>query len=1145
MQSSPIYWHLKRRREFLEFEFKKGRFKARSLRRDSAKTISIFGQLIRIIILRLLICIILVFALAAFDDHLGTWSPSWLHLSLDKEAQRDFFAALAVVSAAFLTLYFTAISVVVSTAYARTPGNIRSLIIKEEVGSAYFGCLAQFAGVVTVMLTFLAFGHPIGPLNTLLTSSLCLFSIFGFTFLGVRAFEYFDPTALVSLLNRRVFEEFQSVTPDGYQWTDQSFQRHHQGQAEELLRSYADLVTVASQKENLEGKGLVEVGRGLLRVLSIYAREKIRIPSSSFWFKRSYRHKNWLLTSHSELEIALVTGTIIQPDTVPDLLWFETDAARTLENIFHILGEQRDSAGTIALTTTLHDHLGRMSQHLAVPEALQIYRAVVPDLRAQSGNMAITANEAPSKAMDRLGIAELYSCALIQIVLGLSKQLEELNPETLETIIELTDWLQLETLYTHAILPRAVIEEMESLRDRFEFETRIEGRLITPKWLHKEMLALGFVRFLKNVSSELVEEFEVALGTETETQLAANNYVLVAQLVQRGLEACDKLSRQFFKFKKLHEGYAALNRSKEYEFPAIDWDALQGRIAVLHQRLVTTLAKSSHDLAKIPESEIWPDFFGHAYTVLGEECFNAMASGNEELFRVVFPHFFDLVLQANERLRQKFQNDAKRIALCTDPLADLMSVSGFAAVFSELDKKTFWGVVEQCWNSYFALYSDESKKQQFIKLLCFAVEPTLAITPRSVMRTRWQQMCGRVLRTRGVISDRAFSHYQRLSSNHPSRLIRVFTHSEYLLTDADDVFLHCTFSNAQNQLALKSRIKSIICKSLCNESPTMNASHLPRMSKRHSVQPIRRQRAIFYDLPSIAERAPQFYMHMFPEDVSLGIMPIGGRSSRPDFKVKISPANEGTEKIIMAGLNARQYQGSLADELYEFFRLLAAELCFAEKAIYEIVYLEEPETEKIIGFELAFVNQKQVIEVHGQPYQIVPAEVAKERHLPELIPLLREELIVFKPPRDFEQPLCDVRENLSELDRFQFPGIMLEAMEKKVPYDFRTHDRSRKLALVEAVKPIGWNARGAFNSCVLSYYWIHLMLRFERFKIQLRNAMLAELNDGLKRVGQKIGFESKITIDGLPTEADVDNAIANLSSGTMAFTDVMKPFEMR
>jgi len=288
-------------------------------------------------------------------------------------------------------------------------------------------------------------------------------------------------------------------------------------------------------------------------------------------------------------------------------------------------------------------------------------------------------------------------------------------------------------------------------------------------------------------------------------------------------------------------------------------------------------------------------------------------------------------------------------------------------------------------------------------------------------------------------------------------------------------------------------------------------------------------------------------MHMLPEDVSLGIMPIGGRSSRPDFKVTLCPADKSAKEIIAAGLNRRDYGygRSLADSLYEFFRLLAADLCAAEQAVFEIVYLEEPQTEKVIGFELAFISENQIVEKKGQLYQSVPPELARERNISQLIPLAREDLMIFKAPADFEKPLRDVRQNLGQLDEKRFPMMMLEATKTNTPYDFIAHQRSMKLALVEAVKPIGWNARGSFNDCVLSYYWIHMSLTFEKFKIQLREAMLTTLNGGLERIGEKIGFKAQIKIDGLPTLADVDTASNNLNSGAMPFTEVMKPFELR
>jgi hypothetical protein len=795
LQSFASYWRWKRSQGLLAFQFKKRRFKARSLLRESAESVSIFSQMMRVIFWRLIFSLVLVFVCAVLDHHLADlnpqWIPTWLHREVEKEAQRDFFTALGGISAAFLTLYFTALSVVVSTAYARAPGKIRSLIIREEVGSLYFGILAQFAGVVIVMLSSLAFGYHVGPLNTVLASALCLFSIFGFVFLGVRAFEYFDPAALVSLLNRRFWLEIQSVTPDGYQWLDQSFQAHHQRQAEELLGNYSDLVTVASQKENLHGKGLVDVGKGLLLALNFYAKEKVRIPSQSFWFKRAYRHKNWLLTSHNELEIALTTGTVIQPDSVPDLLWFETEAARILAETFHQLGERRDLSGTVALTTSLQNHLGGMGQCLAITEALLVFKAVVPTLRSQSGGENIVVTDDSSKAMNRLAISELYVLALINLLLGLSNELEKLGPDSLRNLLRSINWLKQETLYFDRILPRKVIQELESLRECFDFEMRIEGTVVSPEWLQIEMAALAFARFLDDLTKPLLNEFEITFGNEVETQLAAKNHVLVAQLVQRGLEASEKLSRSFVKLQKLHEEYATLNRSKEYEWPKIDWNVFQERITALRVRLITALAKSSNELADLPEQESWPDFFGHAYTVLGEECFTAMAAGKEDLFQIVFPTFFNLVLRANEKLRQKFLNDAQNVRLSVDPLLDLMAVSGFAAVFTELDSKSFWTATEKCWNGYLSLYRDNDQRRQIIELLCTITEPNwnMRITPRDIMRTRWQQMFGRVLHARGIFRERTFWDDRRSVVKHPSRLVRVFCRSEYLSTKPDDVFL--------------------------------------------------------------------------------------------------------------------------------------------------------------------------------------------------------------------------------------------------------------------------------------------------------------------------------------------------------------------
>jgi hypothetical protein len=471
-------------------------------------------------------------------------------------------------------------------------------------------------------------------------------------------------------------------------------------------------------------------------------------------------------------------------------MWLETNGARILRQIFDALSLREDSANMMALASSLQNEVGRMGEFLAVSEALQLFRAVAPTICSYAAHPGIRETADTTNMMDRLPIAELYAVALISLLLGFSRELERLNPISLAKIVKAANPLAIETLYTGVILPRKIIEEMEFVRDRLEFEFRIEGKIVTPLWFQTEMAALGYVRFLAEATSAILQEVENTFGNEIRRQLEAQNHALAAELVQRGLEACQKLASHFAKFKTLYGELLLLNRSREYEWPKIDWDGFERRIAVLRQQLVSALAESSTELAKLPTGESWPDFFGHAYTVLSEECFTAMADGNEELFCVVFPAFFKLALEGNERLRKRFLADVHNIQLSIEPLADLMALSGYAAVFSELDNKNFWESVEGCWNQFFAIFDDDGQKRHVIQLLCLAIEPTLRMTPRSVMRTRWKQMSESVFVARGLISERHLWHGPRDSeANHPSALVRIFTRGIHLFNDPCVVFL--------------------------------------------------------------------------------------------------------------------------------------------------------------------------------------------------------------------------------------------------------------------------------------------------------------------------------------------------------------------
>ena len=91
--------------------------------------------------------------------------------------------------------------------------------------------------------------------------------------------------------------------------------------------------------------------------------------------------------------------------------------------------------------------------------------------------------------------------------------------------------------------------------------------------------------------------------------------------------------------------------------------------------------------------------------------------------------------------------------------------------------------------------------------------------------------------------------------------------------------------------------------------------------------------------------------------------------------------------------------------------------------------------------------------------------------------------------------------------------------------------KTQELAVLAVTKRAGWNTRGTSSGKISGYYWFRRWLRFEKLKIELRTSLIECLNDGLRRVGTKLGFSNQILVSGLPTLADIASAENELQNG--------------
>ena len=71
-----------------------------------------------------------------------------------------------------------------------------------------------------------------------------------------------------------------------------------------------------------------------------------------------------------------------------------------------------------------------------------------------------------------------------------------------------------------------------------------------------------------------------------------------------------------------------------------------------------------------------------------------------------------------------------------------------------------------------------------------------------------------------------------------------------------------------------------------------------------------------------------------------------------------------------------------------------------DRAIYEIVFSRDDDVNRIVGFELVYINPTGLKFKRNQVSQRVPQEVAEEQECAQKINFEKSELVVFSPPKD-------------------------------------------------------------------------------------------------------------------------------------------------
>jgi hypothetical protein len=299
------------------------------------------------------------------------------------------------------------------------------------------------------------------------------------------------------------------------------------------------------------------------------------------------------------------------------------------------------------------------------------------------------------------------------------------------------------------------------------------------------------------------------------------------------------------------------------------------------------------------------------------------------------------------------------------------------------------------------------------------------------------------------------------------------------------------------------------------------------------------------DVADRYEYYDKFYPHMLIEDVKLRVMPIGGRTSKKEFNISLDPPDPKVQQMIENAISPDRYHHGLAGTICDFVADCAVHLLIFETVTYEIVYLSEPKNGKTVGFELVRINPFTLVQRGASLLQFLPDEHTKKLNERRCIDLQPERTLTFKLPVSTQGKLDQMMQSMVFLS-LTSPDFFMEELVagfRKTPYDVTAHHHLRQAALAQVTKDFGWNARNLFQNEATEFYLIYRYLKFEKFKIELRNKILDTLNAGLELVGKQLGFNTKILVNGLPTLDDVQSAHNHLIKGDTPFEKILEPFQ--
>ena len=794
LAQTRLFWKVKRAFSRLAFINYRVLFRIKHWRREKITTIKFLRSLLRLILGQLLWALVIASLLQFSNPYFVSWLTKQGFTISEVSNYGTLLAAFISIGGIFIGFYYAAISSIGSAIYAEVSNDIRILLAQEQAGNAYMRSLAVLTFVGVCLLAFHTAGlEPVILAIPLLALS-AGFIIIGFVRLGTRAFYLSDPTALSGRLFEQLGQCHRRVQAGGYRWSDQSFQNHAHGRAQKAIKTLTDVSEIASKKTHLNGQPFTNLCKHLLLFLRHYETGKRLIPTDSLWYEKRAVHPDWYRTGDTQTSIAHNTATGLRPKLVSDPRWIESAILPIVKRCLEI----NIRGNRYSIASELLGDLDAYVQQLAEEQQMEPAFNLIRDVFSHCEVLIFVKKDkvVAEEPLEHMQNCEQLAMMPINALLAYISAIESYGREAiLQRICRIT-WKSEKSIYGAGFAVH-VLEQLEWLRPRLEFEERVEGDVISPSWYIQELIAQQEAKNLLTAMSFFYEKACDLYKHWIEIATSSKHPWLAAIIISTELEYWNKLNHHANTLDDLWNDLNSDRRIEKLPWPGLDIDNLVEKRKQREKELLQLMSTENIQLSSMSRPESCPDFAGQFLHTVGEGLLTAMCENDCDMVEALFKgYFYGNSLQFEQLKPKEAKSDWQSqidLKIAVAPLLDLMDISGYAYLLSDYHgTPCLKEPIVKVWDEYLDQDSTRPRLELFATAISLT-ESAIEIAHRGVNRTRWMQIMERQLsnveRQEVYFDQDAGLGVSETVVIHKSPLVRVLARRAELSYDGIDIFL--------------------------------------------------------------------------------------------------------------------------------------------------------------------------------------------------------------------------------------------------------------------------------------------------------------------------------------------------------------------